>query len=279
MYLNKIPKVLEIVFVCLSDKTASKNGQYVDLVEYDMIEGLVLCTEITKYKSNLKSIVKRDEVFPVIVLNNDNGIDLSYSKIKMQSRELLKSSYNYQNMIFKLINNISNDMKLDNTIKTSILNNNLYPEIYSECIITDTNLPKILYESILKSPEKIFEKLLDINENTKNMFCNNVKSKIIVKPYHVEIDFKLCVFENDSLAKIKELLNKIKNLSCDINYELLCKSSPVYQLKIIGEDIDKIKKTFSDLNIQITEIVNKYNVLYEYSNTPVIVKELEYILN
>lgn len=286
MYLNKSPKVLEIVFVRLSDKTSGKLGNYVDLVEYNDLEGLILCTEITKYKSNLKSIVKRDEIFPVVVLNNDRGIDLSYSKIKIQSRELLKSSYDYQSMIFKLINTTSNELKIDDAIKAEILNNNLYPEIYTECIMSNTNLPKVLYESILKNPEKLFEKISEIDESTINKFCNTVKSKIIVKPYHVEMDFKLCVFENDSLTKLKDLLDKIKNLTNKINNDnnnikcdLMCKSSPVYQLKIIGEDIEIINTTFSDLNIQITNIVNDYNVLYEYSNKSVIVKELEYILN
>ena len=74
-----LPKVHEIVFAKLS-YSKSGIGNYVKLVEYDNIEGLVLCTEITKYKSDLKSLIKNDEVFPLVVLSaTDKGIDLSYS--------------------------------------------------------------------------------------------------------------------------------------------------------------------------------------------------------
>jgi translation initiation factor 2 alpha subunit (eIF-2alpha) len=40
----------KVVFVL---KPSRQNKPYVELVEYDNIEGLVLCTEITKYKANL----------------------------------------------------------------------------------------------------------------------------------------------------------------------------------------------------------------------------------
>ena len=35
---------------------------------------------------NIKKIVKRDEIFPVVIINTDNGYDLSYSKIKNESK-------------------------------------------------------------------------------------------------------------------------------------------------------------------------------------------------
>ena len=111
MYSNKFPVVGDIVFVKLSNKKHSEFGNYVNLVEYNNIEGLVLCTEISKYKSDLKSLVKLGEIFPVIVLNVENNnqnvtIDLSYSKIKNNQSELLKNCYNSQNKIYNFIKNI-----------------------------------------------------------------------------------------------------------------------------------------------------------------------------
>ena len=88
MFSYKKPELHDIVFVKLKDIKSNDMGNYVDLIDYDNIEGLILCTEITKYNSNIKKIVKRDEIFPVVIINTDNGYDLSYSKIKNESKIL-----------------------------------------------------------------------------------------------------------------------------------------------------------------------------------------------
>ena len=69
MYLNNKPSIHDIVFVQLGTSSDKSIGNYVQMVEYDNLEGLVLCTEITRFKSNLKTLVKRDEIFPVVVIN------------------------------------------------------------------------------------------------------------------------------------------------------------------------------------------------------------------
>ena len=73
MFSYKKPELHDIVFVKLKDIKSNDMGNYVDLIDYDNIEGLILCTEITKYNSNIKKIVKRDEIFPVVIINTDNG--------------------------------------------------------------------------------------------------------------------------------------------------------------------------------------------------------------
>jgi translation initiation factor 2 subunit 1 len=279
MYSNKVPQVNDIVFVKLSNKKHSEFGNYVNLVEYNNLEGLVLCTEITKYKSNLKSVVKQDEIFPVIVLdiqNNNNilSIDLSYSKIKSNHKELLKNCYNFQNKIYNFIKNISTELNLTDDIYNIILSNNISADSYIESINRDCNLLKEKYENILKNPECIFDNS-NISEDIKNNICNYIQSKIKIKPYVVEKDFKLTVFDNQSLIKLKDILNKIKNINN--NYEISCKSSPIYQIRISDNCLDKIKNIFETLENDITIITNDYNCSFNFVSELSIIREIEII--
>lgn len=283
MYQNKLPKVHEIVFAQLVNKRSGDMGNYVDLVEYNNIEGLVLCTEITKYKANLKSIVKQGEIFPVVVIDiNNSGIDLSYSKVKKQSIDLLKFCYEYQSRLYKLLNETCKALKLSDDITSSIIHSNIIHDVYTDCANSDKNIPKSLYENILKNPLTVFENTKNINNDIQKDFCDIIKQKITIKPYHVEREFKLCVFDNHSLTILKEILNKIKNIQINnskLEFQVSCRSSPFYQIKIIGENLENINTYLTQIQNEITNILNDYNAVIEFPDKYIIVKELEYVLN
>ncbi len=284
MYSAKVPEIHEIVFVKLSDNNLGDN--YVNLVEYDDLEGLVLCTEITKWKSNLKSLVKRDEVFPVVVIGNANGgLDLSYSKIRNNNRDLLKECYESQKKLYNIISDICEELKVSDDFKQYVMTNNFDPNIYIESINQECNLPLQNYNNILQNPSKLFERNnnkdnQDNFNNIANDFCNLIMSKIIIKPYYTEKDFKLTVFDNNSLTILKQILHDVKNIKLDFNFDIMCKSSPIYQIKIIDADLDKIKENYDIIFSQINNIINNYktnniNVNCEIIDNLTIIKQKE----
>jgi translation initiation factor 2 subunit 1 len=283
MYLNKVPNVHEIVFAQLVNKRSGDMGNYVDLVEYNNIEGLVLCTEITKRKANLKSIIKQGEIFPVFVLNIGTvGIDLSYSKVNKQSIDLLKSCYEYQSRLYKLLNETCKSLKLSDEVTSTIIHSNIIQDVYTDCALCNKNIPKSLYENVLKNPSIIFENTKSIDNTIQKDFCDIVKEKITIKPYNVDREFKLCVFDNHSLFILKEILKKIKDINInnyELGFQISCRSSPFYQIKVVGTNIDEIGKYLTELENEITNILNNYNAVVEFPDKYVIVKELEYILN
>ena len=287
MYLNKVPNVHEIVFAQLVNKRSGDMGNYVDLVEYNNIEGLVLCTEITKRKANLKSIIKQGEIFPVFVLNiNTIGIDLSYSKVNKQSIDLLKSCYEYQSRLYKLLNETCKSLKLSDDITSNIIHSNIIQDVYTDCANSNQNIPKTLYENVLKNPSIIFINTESIDKQIQKEFCDIIKEKITIKPYHIEREFKLCVFDNHSLCILKDILNKIKDIQIKdiqinnkLSFQIFCRSSPFYQIKVVGTNLDEIDKYLTEIQNEITNILNDYNAVIEFPEKYVIVKELEYILN
>lgn len=255
MYKNKLPNSGDIVFVQLN----SNYDNYVTLVDYELI-GLVLCTEITKYKSNLKGIVKHNDIFPVIVMEIDEegkNIDLSYSKIKYDKRDLLKTCYESQNRFFKFIE--SSKTNIDDFVEKYLIS-----EDYNESVLNDKNVPKEKFDRFLLNPE-IF--------TDDKILIDYVKSKITLKPYECFLEFKLCIFDNTSLIKLKEILQKIKNIDSEI--EINCRSSPFYQIKIKNTDLEFIKNKFQFMREQITIATNEYNSVLEFEKEFKIVKNFE----
>jgi translation initiation factor 2 alpha subunit (eIF-2alpha) len=262
MYKNKIPKIGEIVFVEL----LNFNSNNVKLVDYDL-NGLILCTEITKYKADLKGVVKLDEIFPVVVLEIDDegqNIDLSYVKVKYDKRELLKNCYTYQSKFYKFIK--SSNLDLDEFINTNINSDNYLDSIYN-----NINISKDKFDKFLLNPES-FTNSIEL--------INYVKKNIIIKPYEIIQEFKLTVYDNSSLILLKEILFKIKeilnnDIECESKCELLCRSSPFYQIKIKNNNLNFITDKIEFYKLQIKNITNCYNCVLEFDKDYKIIKNFE----
>jgi translation initiation factor 2 subunit 1 len=283
MYLNNKPSLHDIVFVQLGTSSDKSIGNYVQMVEYDNLEGLVLCTEITRYKSNLKTLVKRDEIFPVVVISTSNGFDLSYSKIKNSSRTLLQDCYKYQVKIANLINTITNELNLNEHTKTNIIKYNLSPKIYEQSVNEDKNYCKELFDSILVNSDILFEKFEKIEkiEDIENNFKTCLSKHILINPYIIQKEFKLLLIDSQSLKNLKDLLQKIKNINIDTEYkyEIACRTSPYYFYKISSNELTKIEEKIKYIDEQINIICIDYACEINTENVYTIIKNGEIIFN
>lgn len=275
MYKYKEPELHEIVFVKLSQTIKDEN--YVSLIDYENIDGLILCTEITKYVSNIKKLVKRDEIFPVIVLSKESGYDLSYSKIKNDSRILLKECYEYQQKIYNLINKIGKLLEINIDTITNIIRHNLSPSIYDDSINSKKNLCKELYDSILVNSDILFNDInFELNFD-KNDFNKEVKKNLIIKPYIIQKEFKLLIFEEESLQILKNVLNKICQITDKYNYKVECKSSPIYYYRITNTNINEINDFIKTIDSNIKQLTDEIKCLYEPKDNYNIIKNGETI--
>lgn len=283
MYLNNKPSIHDIVFVQLGTSSDKSIGNYVHMVEYDNLEGLVLCTEITRFKSNLKTLVKRDEIFPVVVISTSNGFDLSYSKIRNSSRTLLQDCYKYQVKISNLINIISNKLNLNTDTKTNIIKYNISPKIYEQSANENKNLCKELYDSILVNSDILFEKFEknDDNDDIKNNFKTYLSKHITKNPYIIQKEFKLLLIDSQSLKNLKDVLQKIKNINIDNEYayEIACRTSPYYFYKICGNELTEIEEKIKYIDDMINNICSEYICEINTENDYTIIKQGEIIFS
>ena len=280
MYHTNKPNIHDIVFVQLTSEKSDNIGNYVNLVEYDNLSGLVLCTEITKFKSKLKTLVKRDEIFPVVVISTSHGYDLSYSKIKKLSQNLLKECYDYQNNISYLIKTISSDLNLDENIKNNLIKYNLNPNIYNESVNTNKNLCLENYNSFLTDSDILFDKF-DTDSQIKNDFKLILQKRLTIKPYVIHQEFKLLIYDNNSLNILKTILEKIKliNIDTKFNYQLECKSSPIYLYKLSYNNLTDIIEKIKEINENINTICKNYNCKININLDYIVIKKGELIFN
>ena len=195
---------------------------------------------------------------------------------------LLKECYEYSTKIFKLINKVSKNINLNEFVKNNIIKNNITNKLYENSVNSKQNLYKNLYESILLNPEKLFENIDNIenfdnhDDNiVKDKFNKNIKDNLIIKQNIVHKEFKLLMFEENSLQKLKELINKIKEL----NIEIECKSSPIYYYKLTNINIENIDSVIQTIEEKIKNIISEYNCNYNLIDGFQIIKKGEIILN
>jgi translation initiation factor 2 alpha subunit (eIF-2alpha) len=214
---NNMPPLDSICFVQLADyKIKSTDlGVYVKIIDYDMIDGFIPLTEISKYKINLQKVFKYDKIYPCIVFSYDkNLINLSFSKIKEEERSSLIREF----VFAKKINNIREFLKENSFEVESILEPSMYETLSVEK----------LFNEIVESPDKYF--------NKKKLEL--IKTKISCEPNEAIKEFKLIICQADGLNNLKKALNLfqefLSNRESEHNYEakIECVSSPIYSIRL-----------------------------------------------
>lgn len=238
---NNMPPLDSICFVQLADYNIKSTdlGIYVKIVDYDMMDGFIPLTEISKYKVNLQKVFKYDKIYPCIVFSYDkNLINLSFSKIKEEKKSSLVREFVFANKI----NNIREFLK-KNCFEISSL---LDPSMYESLLVEK------LFNEIVETPDKYF------NQKESEL----IKTKISCEPTEAIKQFKLIVCQADGLNKLKQALKMFQEYLSQFNHifeaKIECISSPIYsiRLKYINLNDSFFEKIFGDFE----KILAKNNI-------------------
>lgn len=257
---DNMPPLDSICFVQLADYNIKSTdlGVYVKIIDYDMMDGFIPLTEISKYKINLQKVFKHDKIYPCVVFSYDkNLVNLSFFKIKEEQRNSLIREFVFANKI----NNIREFLK-KNSFETSSL---LEPSMYESLSVEK------LFNEIIESPDKYF----------KEKESKLIKTKISCEPNEAIKEFILIVCQSDGLNKLKEALKLFQEyltvfLKCDAKIE--CVSSPTYsiRLKYINLDDNFFEELFEDFEGILAE--NNIHSLVEQLKLNVY-KEKKFVLD
>ena len=101
MYKEKFPEVDEVVMVQV--KSIAEMGAYVQLLEYNGIEGMILLSELTRRRiRSVSKLIKVGRVEPVMVLRVDKEkgyIDLSKRRVSPEDVAACEEKYNKSKMV------------------------------------------------------------------------------------------------------------------------------------------------------------------------------------
>jgi|688.fasta_scaffold23806_8 translation initiation factor 2 subunit 1 len=270
-YLKSIPDLDDIVYVKLADNGSSEKGFYMELLEYNNIQGFVLQTEVTRKKKDYRKAFKHDEIYACIVLNstNKNGVisvDLSYKKIKEEDRPALKLKYIFMSKLNLFIHDL---------IKLNFWNSTeLYEETFLKIIPNGKELQKIdielEYNKILRNNSLLFSSDTKIPEDIRNKYLDYLKEHIIIYPVEMYKDIEFIVLDSDALNKIKEIFD-VNTLIKNTTVEYL--ASPLYRISTIDNGNEKCNENINNLIEIIKERAKKFSTRINIDNPEVVIKE------
>lgn len=278
-----------IVFVKpIQHKIKSDNGVYVEMIEYNNLEGFIPCTEINRWKVNLDTFFKYDKIYPCLVLRKDgNNFDLSFIKVRKSDINILEDAYTYMSRIVNIIEKLARDLNLTqeqiNVLCENTIYKILYPQLYDKVMAEQKNIIKDKFEQILLNPKLLFNNNENKNENIDidididiDKYVNSIKKRVIIKPLIMSKEFTLTIIDDNSLEKLKEIFKQIiKNTSIYNNCMIECKSSPKYYIKLEGDNEQSVIENIDSIVNIINSIIKSYTVISDFSSEPSIIKNIE----
>jgi translation initiation factor 2 alpha subunit (eIF-2alpha) len=241
MFYNQTkPPIDSICFVKLANYNIKNTdlGVYVNLIDYDMIDGFIPLTEISKYKINYLRVFKYDKVYPCLVHSYEKDlINLSFMRIKEKDRERLLEQFTFAeriNQICEIANNFSGENK-------KLLENHMF---------NDSSVEE-LYNNILENPITYFG----------NKTGNHIKEQIKSEPYESHKEFQLILCQEDGLNKLKYILTKFQEYITANSFDgkIECISSPIYAIRFkhiesepeyLADIFDNFQKIIDDNQIK-----------------------------
>jgi translation initiation factor 2 subunit 1 len=130
MYSNRYPEVDELVMVNV--RQIAEMGAYVNLLEYNNVEGMVLLSELSRRR--IRSVQKlirvgRNEVVIVLRVDKEKGyIDLSKRRVSVEDIQKCEEKYNKSKAVHTIIRHIAEK----NTMPTEVLYEKYIWPLYAE---------------------------------------------------------------------------------------------------------------------------------------------------
>lgn len=286
-YRKEFPDVDDIVIMKINRE--DEYGYYGDLLEYENIEGFVALSELIKGKyMKKKHPFKKGDLYPftVIRINYDkNTVDVSKKRTETDDGEDIMIQYRICGNINKLINEFyTMYMKY---YKSKYLDEKLYNindimdvtiwklyDDYDEYDYQDI-YNKILGNPIILLPDSLFE------ENFIEKAIENINNRITKKDMIMEMNITLVVFEDDAIEKIKDIFNiDGMDLNDDYKIQITLKSTPVYKIKIEGQEKEIGYAVLAKLKEHFKNRSNKYKCVINFEEPKVItdtVYEIKFI--
>ena len=237
MYEAKFPEVDEVVMVQV--KSIAEMGAYVQLLEYNNIEGMILLSELTRRRiRSVSKLIKVGRVEPVMVLRVDKEkgyIDLSKRRVSPEDVAACEEKYNKSKMVHSIMRHTA-----ETTTATLV---DLYEHMawplyakYGHCFEA--------FKHMVGDPDKVLDELKKpdgspaVNDEVKNALVKDIRRRMTPQPLKIRADVELTCFEYDGVLHIKEAMRAAEAVSteeCKVKISLV--ASPLYVVS--AQTLDK----------------------------------------
>jgi translation initiation factor 2 subunit 1 len=246
---------------CVMVKINKENeyGYNCALLEYGNMEGFLPLSELDKKKYVKKHLLKPDEVCTVTVLKIDYDkkiVDLSRKRVTENDKDNVMIKFDICSKINKLMNEcyiMHIRYHNDNSLSINDLMEDTIWKLYNEDMDYNTLYRTIIDDLNLILPSQVFP------DDLATKIKNNVSQRITKNNMIMELMFALLIFEENAVAKIKEIF-KTSLVECDkFEISILICSPPNYKIKIMGPCKSKAHECIEVIKKNIVENSKQYS--------------------
>ena len=260
MYVDKFPEVDDVVMVQV--KSIAEMGAYVQLLEYNNIEGMILLSELTRRRiRSVSKLIKVGRVEPVMVLRVDKEkgyIDLSKRRVSPEDVQACEEKYNKSKMVHSIMRHVAE------TTNASL------PDLYEYMgwpLYQKYGHAFEAFKHMVSDPDKILSELTRPDDNgnqvpavddaVKDALVKDIRRRMTPQPLKIRADVELTCFAYDGVLHIKDAMKAAAAVStedCKVKVSLV--ASPLYV--ITTQTLDKdfgVKLVDSAVEAATAEIV------------------------
>ena len=228
MYEAKFPEVDEVVMVQV--KSIAEMGAYVQLLEYNNIEGMILLSELTRRRiRSVSKLIKVGRVEPVMVLRVDKEkgyIDLSKRRVSPEDVAACEEKYNKSKMVHSIMRHTA-----ETTTATLV---DLYEHMawplyakYGHCFEA--------FKMMVTNPDAVLEELRKpdgspaVDDAVKDALVKDIRRRMTPQPLKIRADVEMTCFEYDGVMRIQDAMRAAAATStpeCEVKVSLV--ASPLY---------------------------------------------------
>jgi len=249
MFEEKYPNAEDLVIVQV--KNVAEMGAYVELLEYNRIEGMILLSELSRRR--IRSINKlirvgRTEVVVVLRVDKDKGyIDLSKRRVSPEDIQKCEEKFNKSKAVHSILRHVSETVK----IRLEELYKQFGWDLYKRY-----GHAYDAFKLAVSEPNVVLSKY-NLPDTLRDALLKNIERRMTPQPVKIRADLELSCFSYEGIDAIKEALRAGEKLSTDdMQVKIKLVAPPLYVVMTTAMDKELGIKALND-SIRAIETVIK----------------------
>lgn len=250
-------------------------GSYVNLLEYNKIEGMILLSELSRRR--IRSINKlirvgRNEVVVVIRVDKEKGyIDLSKRRVSAEEIQKCEEKFSRGKTVNSILRHTAEVLKMTTDAQ--------FEELYEKTAwkLDEKHKPGHAYDvfkQCVTDPNVLNE--CDIPDEWREILLSNIRRRLTPQAVKCRTDIEVSCYAYEGIDAIKNALREGMKLSTDDNpIKINLIAPPVYVVTSSSLDSDKGIKLLEEVNAKIKESIEASKGRFKVKMAPKAVTDLD----
>jgi len=228
------------------------NSVFVDLDEYNDVEGMIHISEISPGRiRNLRDFVKEEKKLVCKILKVDeikNHVNLSLRRVNLAQKKQKDLEYKQEQKAEKLLENLSKELKTDM--------NDIYDKIACKLLQKYASLYEAFLD-IVKTNKEL--KDINIQEEYRLAFLNLIREKIKLPEVSISGTLVLTCSKPNGIEIIKNNIKKVIEMAKSKKYNVNIKylSAPNYKIDVISNEYKTAEKIINEVTNEAISLIKK----------------------